>query len=356
MNTKIELTKEIKLPSAALGLSTISGSEDLLVSCFDGTVLKLDLQKETWNPLAKHNSYASGVVTCLNGKLAASAGYDGVLQWHDLHDSKTVSVEKIHDFWSWQLKASPNQKLIASVTGQYLCGGYKYEPAAEKEPSIKVFDTKTRKLFHTFSHLPPVLSVGFSPDSHHLAAANMMGDIKIWNLDTGHLVRAWNTPDFTSWGIIKSHHYIGGIFDLSFSKDGNRLLVCGMGPMRDPMAGNGKQTWQEFDWTLDTPEKTREIIDDERGRGLMETLSLHPSGDLFCMAGRMAQGNWNTALFATESGKRLQGIDNKTRITRSAFSADGSKLYLAGAKSQGAPKEGKWSEFGRILVYELTSG
>jgi hypothetical protein len=62
------------------------------------------------------------------------------------------------------------------------------------------------------------------------------------------LIREWNTPDFTSWGIIKSHHYIGGIFDFSFSPDGSRLITCGMGPMRDPMAGNGKQTWQEFDW------------------------------------------------------------------------------------------------------------
>jgi hypothetical protein len=39
---KIELAKEIKLPSAALGLSNIQESKDLLVSCFDGTVLKLD--------------------------------------------------------------------------------------------------------------------------------------------------------------------------------------------------------------------------------------------------------------------------------------------------------------------------
>ena len=214
-----------------------------------------------------------------------------------------------------------------------------------------MFDAATQKLIHRFTHLPPVLSIAFSPDNRHLAAANMMGDIRVWDLTSGSLIREWNTPDYTSWGIIKSHHYIGGIFDLSFSPDGRQLLGCGMGPMRDPMAGNGKQTWQAFDWQQNPPNKVREINDGERGRGLMETLSWHPEGKVFCMAGRMAQGSWNTALFSNETGGLLQGIDNKTRITRAMFSQDGQQLFLAGAKSQGAPKDGKWNDFGRLFIY-----
>jgi len=350
---KLELLKEIKLPTAALGLSSLDQSTDLLVSCFDGSVLRVNPLTEQWEELGRHQSYASGVVSVLEGHLAVSAGYDGVLQWHDLSSGKTLAVEKIHDFWSWQLKASPDGRRVASVTGQYLCGGYRYEPAPEKEASVKVFDAATQSLMASFEHLPPVLSVAFSPDSRYLAAANMMGDIRIWDLSTGKLEREWNTPDFTSWGIIKSHHYIGGIFDLSFSPDGQHLLVCGMGPMRDPMAGNGKQTWQRFAWQEASSPKDQEIKDGERGRGLMETLCWHPSGVLFCMAGRMAQGSWNTALFQAEDGALIQGIDNKTRITRSTFHQDGSQLVLTGAKGQGSPKEGQWSEFGRLLVYDL---
>ena len=231
---KWELEKEIKLPTAALGLSTLPHSESLLVSCFDGSILRVDPRESTWETLGHHQSYASGVVSVLDGSMAVSAGYDGVLQWHHLGSGKTVAVEKIHDFWSWQLKASPMGRLVASVTGQYLCGGERYEPAQEKEPSIKVFDAQTQSMVAQFSHLPPVLSVAFSPDSRFLAAANMMGDVRVWDLKEQRLECSWNTPDFTSWGIIKSHHYIGGIFDVCFSPGGEHLLVCGMGPMRDP--------------------------------------------------------------------------------------------------------------------------
>lgn len=351
---KLKIKKEIKLPTAALGLSSIPHSHRLLISCFDGAVLLLDPDNESWTTLGKHSSYASGVKAVLNGKMAVSAGYDGILQWHDIKSSKPVTVAKAHEFWSWQLKASNDGQWVATTTGQYLSGGYKYEPSPEKEPSIKIFHAETQRLIATFSHLPPVLSVAFSPDNRYLAAANMMGDIKVWSLESQKLIKEWNTPEFTSWGIIKSHHYIGGIFDLSFAPEGKTILACGMGPMRDPMAGNGKQTWQEFDWNIPTPIKTREIKDDQRGRGLMETLCWHPDGSTFCMAGRMAQGNWNTALFSHKSGEIIQGIDNKTRITNSVFTDDGNQLLLAGAKSQQAPEKGKWKDFGRLFIYDVT--
>ena len=84
----------------------------------------------------------------------------------------------------------------------------------------------------------------------------------------------------------------------------------------------------------------------------METLSWHPDGKVFAMAGRMAQGSWNVALFDAQEGSLIQGMDNKTRITRSAFSPEGTQLFLTGSKSQGEPEEGKWSEFGRLMIYQ----
>ncbi|HTG43096.1 MAG TPA: WD40 repeat domain-containing protein, partial [Verrucomicrobiae bacterium] len=258
-------------------------------------------------------------------------------------------------FWSWQMDVSPDERWVASVTGQYLAGGYKYEPAPEKEPSLKVFDTQTGELRWEFSHLPPVLSVAFSPDNQFVAAANMMGDIRIWNLDTGQLAASWNTPDFTSWGIIKSHHYIGGIFALSFSPDSREILAAGMGAMNDPMAGNGKQTWQRFAWTESPPRKTSQIKDGENGNGLMEALQFHPSGRFFLMAGRLAQGKWNAGLFAAEGGQLLHSADTKMRVVDAAFLKDGTQVLLAGAGSQEKKKNGVPPDFGKLKLYRCIS-
>lgn len=350
---KLEPVKEITLPTAVLSADRSPGK--IFAACFDGGVYEVDRESGTYHLIGQHESYASGVHYLENSQQLISGGYDGTLRWHDLRERKTVRTIRAHQFWSWQIDVSRDETLVASVTGQYLAGGYKYEPGAEREPGVKVYDLKSGELRWSFSHAPPVLSVAFSPDGRHLAAANMMGEIRIWNLESGKQVASWTTPDFTSWGIIKSHHYVGGIFSLRFSPDSSALLAAGMGPMNDPMAGNGKQRWQRFAWSEEPPRKSGEIEESEAGNGLMETVQFHPAKPLFLMAGRMAQGKWNAALFDAKSGKLLHSIDSKMRVTDAAFTEDGSELLLAGATSQERKKDGKLPHFGRLKFYRCSA-
>ena len=60
---KWELEKEIKLP-AALGLSTLPHSESLLVSCFDGSILRVDPRESTWETLGHHQLCLQGWFRC----------------------------------------------------------------------------------------------------------------------------------------------------------------------------------------------------------------------------------------------------------------------------------------------------
>ncbi len=350
---KTELVSEIKLPTAVLALAASPDGGTLYASCLDGGVYEVGAETGAATLVGKHESYASGVAFLAKSSTLISAGYDGALQWHDLAARKTIRKVAAHKFWSWRMAVSGDDRLVASATGQYLCGGYKYEPAPEKEPSVKVFHALTGELIHRFSHVPPVLSVAFSPDHQFLAAGNMMGEVRVWELAGGRLAANWTTPGFTSWGIIKSHHYIGGIFAMAFSSDGRELLVGGMGPMRDPMAGNGKQTWQRFAWRETPAKKIDEIHEGESGNGLMETLAFHPANDYFVMAGRLAQGKWNTAFFHAQNGSLLHGLDTRMRVTRAVFRADGKQIFLAGATGQEKKKDGKFPDFGRIKIYAL---
>ncbi len=349
---KTEKIKDLTLPSAVLAIDARPDGKTLFAACQGGEVFVLDTETGKHELLGKHESYASGVALLPDGGTVISAGYDGVLQWHDLTERKTVRKVKAHDFWSWDLDVSADGSLVASVTGCYAVGGYKYEPAPEREPSVKVLDSKTGQLRWQFSHVPPVQAVAFSPDSKYLAAGNLMGEIRVWDLVAGKQVSQWTTPDLTSWGIIKSHHYLGGVFAMTFNHAGDELYICGMGPMRDPMAGNGVQRWQRFAWR--EGKKLDETHEGESGQGLMEALTFHPSEKFFVMAGRLFQGQWNIAFFDAATGKNLRSFDAKHRITDLRFTQDGSRLLLAKAKAQEKKKDGKWPDFGLVEIYQVS--
>jgi len=353
---KIELKKgpTFKMPTHCLSLAR-DDEDHFFASCFDGGIYALPGSRwKKLEKLAQHQNYASGVNWSAATRRLISAGYDGRLLWIDPEHKKTERKVNAHDFWSWQSAISLDGTRVASSTGQYLCGGYKYEPAPQKEPSVKVFDTQTGKQTHAFEHVPPVESVAFSKDGNFLAAGNLMGEVRIWNLPANREVARIETGSFTGWGIIKGHYFTGGIFALAFSPDDSEIFLAGMGSTRDPAAGNGKQLWERWRWRDAEAKKTGSANDGEIGQGLMETLAIHPNGKIFVMAGRLFKGQWNTAIFDLETGSRLAQADTKMRVSKAVWNEDGSRLYLGG--SSGQPKGRKdleKPEWGRVKVLEV---
>lgn len=343
------------LPTGVLGLAITSDGSRAVCACADGIIYDFFTADGRMEPFEGGHapSYASGAVLLPDGATLITSGYDGRLVWHDIATRQQKMALQAHDFWSWQLAVSRDGSRIASVTGQYLAAGWKYEPDVEVEPSVRVLDARTGKDVATFSHVPPVQSCAFSPDGRYLAAGNLLGEVRVWDLEAGSgsaPVSKWGSPDFTSWGTTKSHHYSGGIFALAFSPDGSTLLGCGMGPTGDPMAGNGKTVWQRWDWRKG--ERRDQIKDGQHGTGLMEALDWHPDGKHFVMSGRLAQGTWNTGIFG-EDGGLVTSIDCQMRTTQARFTADGGHLILAGCNGQKPRQNGIWPAWGRVQVYHV---
>ena len=353
---KVEIAKStsFKLPTHCLSLARGEDNR-FYAACFDGGIYSLPQIR--WSKpvkLAEHKNYASGVNWSPANRELVSAGYDGCLLWINPETKKTTREVKAHDFWSWQSTMSPDGRFIASTTGQYLCGGYKYEPASEKEPSVRVYDVLTGREAHHFAHIPPVESVAFSNDGRFLAAGNLMGEVRIWSLETAKEVARIETGNFTGWGIIKGHYFTGGIFSLAFSPDDSEVLLAGMGSTRDPAAGNGKQLWERWQWQGDAAQRVASANDSEIGQGLMETVAIHPGGKIFAMAGRLFKGQWNTAIFDLSTGSLLASTDTKMRVSKAVWNEDGTRLYLGG--SSGQPKEMKdieKSDWGRVKVLKV---
>ncbi|WP_417747692.1 WD40 repeat domain-containing protein [Rosistilla oblonga] len=346
-----------KLPMGILSMALLPDGVGLVAGCMDGVYLtSIDKSREP-KLLYSHGNYVSSVVS-LGGDTIVSAGYDGTARWFDLAEQKVTDSVKLHDFWSWDMTASPDGKHLASVTGQYLAGGYKYEPQEESEPSIRVVDVASKQIVHSLPHVPSVQSVAISPDNQFVAAGNLMGEVRIYRIADGELVSQWTTSDFTSWGIIKSHCYLGGIFAMQFSRDGKHLLLAGMGPMRDPMAGNGKQLWQKWDWQAAEPKMIDQTHEGDAGEGLMETLAVHPSGEMFAMGGRLRGGDWNVALFDMQTGDRMAILKLGFRATEATFTPDGKHLVIVGTQGQPSkpkPKGDGFPDFGRVEVFAIES-
>lgn len=344
--------KDFKLPTAVLAAARINETE-LLAGCLDG-VYRVNLEEQSHRKVGQHTSYVSSVAVLPQRGQYLSAGYDGMLHWYDLATDERVRSLTLHDFWSWDMAVSPDESLVASVTGQYLAGGYKYEPAPEREPSVRIVDVASGEMLHSLPHVPSVQAVAFSNDGQFVAAGNLMGEIRIWNARSGEQVATWTTPDFTSWGIIKSHCYLGGIFALRFTPDDSALLMCGMGPMHDPMAGNGKQLWQRWNWRADPPTKDDQTHEGDAGEGLMEALAVHPDGSWFAMGGRLRGGNLNVGMFGISDGAKVGSIKSGYRVTEILFAADGQKMILVGGQGQpDKDKDGRIADFGRIEVYDV---
>lgn len=356
-STELAITCErkhrLELPTGVLGLDRHPETGTLFAACMDG-VYQVFAPAGNYEQLYAHESYASGVVCIHEHNRLVSAGYDGALQWFDLSSRQVVRHIQAHSFWSWDLARAKHRPVVASVSGQYLAGSYEYHPHAAPEPCVRVYDGVSGALINAFNHGPPVQAVAITDDGERVAAGNLMGDAAVWQID-GEQAARWNTPDFTAFGIIKSHCQIGGIYATAFAPNQD-LLVAGMGPMRDPMAGNGKQRWQRFDWRVQDGEASANKVsaskDDQVGEGLIETMAVHPSGRYFVMAGRLRGGSWNVGFFDLESGDLIHSFKNGIRVTKAVFSEDGKQLYLAGAKRQ--PKEPDKS-FGIIDVHELSA-
>ena len=394
MPIALEKLDRIAFPMGVMDLSVHSDGLMAYAACMDGIyqcALPVD-PKATDKPIptriGQHTSYVSGIALMESNSSLVSTSYDGTLQIRDLStrlasendkdeaiapvnapENAPVNVteaaspkivelpprfsQRVHNFWSWGMALSPDERYIASVSGQYLAGAEDYSPLKASEPNVKVFDATSGKLIHAFEMLPSVQCVAFDPKSQFVAAGNLMGDLAVWEIASGQKLAEWRTPDFTSWGIIKSHCYIGGIYAVAFSPDSESLYAAGMGEMKDPMAGNGKQKWQRFRWRKTPVEKHQEIIADQSGEGLMETLAWTPSGEHFVMAGRLRGGNWNAAVFSTESGQLLGQAKTGMRITTARFSPDGHVLYLAGMQGQPAPKKDSFPSFGYLERYQV---
>ncbi|MCH8217574.1 MAG: protein kinase, partial [Planctomycetes bacterium] len=119
-------------------------------------------------PIDRFGSFPTSADFSVDGKNLFIGTWDGTLVVWDLQAQQATGVLKNHSAAIWQVKVSPDGRVIAS------CGA---------DSSIILWDASTRRqLARLPGHTGDIFDLDFSADSRRLASGGVDGTVKIWDV------------------------------------------------------------------------------------------------------------------------------------------------------------------------------
>ncbi|HZN34773.1 MAG TPA: hypothetical protein VFB80_13185 [Pirellulaceae bacterium] len=208
----------------------------------DGAVYRLATRAE--KPAAEkrwrhHDNYVSAL-GWLDGTVV-STGYDRQLVWTRAESGEKLRSSEAHDGWVRDLALIPARGQIATVGDDLLV---KLWDAGSGEP-VKTFDGHAKQTPEGFA--TAIYALAASADGKLLASGDRIGEVCIWELDSGRLAARLKAPEFYTFDPQKRSRSIGGIRALLFLPDG-RLAIGGLGPVSNVDGFVGPARFEIWDW------------------------------------------------------------------------------------------------------------
>jgi WD40 repeat protein/uncharacterized caspase-like protein len=227
-----------------------------------------------------------------DGKILASGSFDQTAKLWDTATGKELRTLAGHTGYVRSVVFSPDGKTLA--TGG---GGAKGETN-----SIKLWDVTTgRELGAPRGRIAEggeVLALAFSPDGKKLASGNASGTVKLWNVATGTLLRAF------------AGHPGRMVWSIAFSPDGQTIA-----------SGSFDKTVKL--WDVATGAERRTLL----AQNFIRRVSFSPDGHRLAQVG----DEGDTALWDVDTGQKLQSLSGHTGDVYAAiFMGGGRTLLTAG--------------------------
>lgn len=280
---RLQRLAEWKSDDILFCVARVPDSERLLIGGSDFQVCEFDASagKPERIPFegAGHRSYVTGLA--LAGEMLVSGGYDGRLIWWNVAERKQLRDLAAHQKWIRRVMATPDGTRIVSIAD---------------DMQIKVWDAAGGELVREFTDhaamtphdYPSMLyALAASPDGKWLATADKVGHVAVWDLVSYEQAAQLETPVMYTWDPVQRRHSIGGARSVSFSPDGTKLAVGGIGQIGNIDHLDGKARVEVFDWQAGT--RLFELEDDKQ-KGLVEQIAWGPDAAWILAAGGHDKG------------------------------------------------------------------
>jgi WD40 repeat protein len=301
-----------------------AGSDDYAIYVFDRSSDK----KEPAGRWTGHDNYVSSLIYLPHGDkpLVVSGSYDHNLTWWEPAAGQATRTVDAHEGWVRDLAAFPDGKRLAS---------------AGDDMVVKIWDVESGKLVRALAghakqtpqgHATALYAAAVSPDGKYVAGGDRVGEVRVWEADTGKPAATFQVPVLYTYDPRQRKRSIGGIRSLAFSLDGSLLAVGGIGQVNNVDGLAGPATIEIWDWKKLAQ---RAVGTAEGHKGLVNGLAWHPDGWLIGAGGGSDNGFlafWKTDKLSEDKKADLAGRRIKTdgHLHRLILNAAATELYVAG--------------------------
>ncbi|MEQ8786782.1 MAG: hypothetical protein RIC55_10810 [Pirellulaceae bacterium] len=266
---------------------------------------------------AHHDNYVSAIA--LRGEVVISAGYDGRILWTRAAGGEQLRDVAAHDGWIRDLTLLADDSQLASV-GHDLC--------------VRLWDAETGALLRVFEghaattpqgYVSAIYALAASPDGRYLASGDRVGEVRVWEIETGKLAATLASPAFYTYDASKRVRSIGGIRSLCFSPDGKQLAIAGIGQVTNVDGFVGPCRIELWDWAAGK----RTFTGQDSHKAVLNHIAFDAGGEWLIAAGGGDSGGL-LAFWDPSQEKPQHKAKPKGHIQRFHLDQSAGALYLAG--------------------------
>ncbi len=326
---KAKLQTTCEIPGISYAICRDAEGDVLYVGGADWSVYRVDPNAE--KPVAEkkwtsHSNYIS-CLGCAHG-VVLTGGYDGRLIWTDATCGESIRSIEAHQGWVRDLALIGDK--IATVGDDMLVKVWNWDTGE----LIRTMDGHAKKTPQGFA--TALYAVAATSDGKHIASGDRIGEVRVWNVESGKLAHQFKVPAFYTYDPVKRSRSIGGIRSLCFSPDDRQLAIGGIGQVTNVDGFVGPCRVEIWDWQAAKSTHTAQ----DKHKAVLNHVAYHPTQERLVIGAGGGDSGGILAFFDHEKAAPIHKAKPKGHLQQVCFNETGTKMYVAG--------------FGGVQIWSLT--